>query len=866
MVASANADLYTPFPHPGPHFDDSGPQSSEDGSGLHSPIYDSAFHPDIRYHGPAVAETLPTIPQPYDSHYALPTARIAADAAHPFLRALDVPASPHAGHAHRPQPPSPDRSLLMFNSPGSLPRLPPPNPGVMDYSYSFHDRRLPEPHSSSYHKPIHPLASPDAARPLPAPSYRNDEPSPSTSASRETRKPSSMTVIACRQCRARKIRCDSTRPMCNNCLKRGNECEYDAVPKRRGPDKHPGTRQRSCKKRAADDGAPGANKKKRRTVSEQSATPEVKENVSGGRRSPNQKPMLDAPLLQAPAPPTATSILELPLPGMNPDHAKSTTPYGSVPTPYRRGSAYDVLEDQKGLVNVHRSPQGDVKLSPPSGEYQHPRKTWWDELVATYTPSQEQSVKAINEDLAFLFNTTNLLLAFINVPNFLRALNDPTERERTQPALVYAALAVATLLKSSEVELGASGRQRALWFRQAAQAALESSWTSQWVDSGLAAAALLLAIFETSAHPHYSPEGVSASLSFLDSIIRTLNLTAIDAHDPDVSTFARGRVPVVYRSTRYPAAKECSCRPLLEEEQLAYTWSSTPAWDPAWTDSEIRREECRRLCWSALGLVSDYVAQCALTQEKPPNLFLADPSNYKLLFPGEMLSRSLAHHNGQSPKESVWALHSRSMLLWNSCQILRDSSIRNEERAEFAIQAWGEAEAISQAIDRHTCNVDTALIYACREFVYNTRLTVTHNLRRLVPYSEIDSNSMFNRKHAEEWLHYQEQLAKRVKASIHHLSEAEGQLLTRRPFCVTWFASQISTCLSLWRRDRGLVHALELAKSFLVPLDVLNALWPCPNQKSRCDDLRDSLDEACASAGIPPPLPAHYSLPPMLRQ
>lgn len=67
--------------------------------------------------------------------------------------------------------------------------------------------------------------------------------------------------------RARKIRCDSTRPECNNCLRRNNECEYDAMPKRRGPDKRPGTRQRRCKKRGPDDPTP-PNPKRRKTAPE----------------------------------------------------------------------------------------------------------------------------------------------------------------------------------------------------------------------------------------------------------------------------------------------------------------------------------------------------------------------------------------------------------------------------------------------------------------------------------------------------------------------------------------------------------------------------------------------------------------------
>ena len=54
--------------------------------------------------------------------------------------------------------------------------------------------------------------------------------------------------------------------MCNNCSRRSNPCEYDLVPKRRGPDKRPGTRQRSCKKRPADGSAPPPPKRKRTTT------------------------------------------------------------------------------------------------------------------------------------------------------------------------------------------------------------------------------------------------------------------------------------------------------------------------------------------------------------------------------------------------------------------------------------------------------------------------------------------------------------------------------------------------------------------------------------------------------------------------
>ena len=96
--------------------------------------------------------------------------------------------------------------------------------------------------------------------------------------------------------RSRKIRCDSTRPICNNCARRSNECEYDLVPKRRGPDKRPGTRQRSCKKRPADGSTPPRAKRKRtspdQVIEPRDAPPTgVKENLQDSKHSSPTRPV-----------------------------------------------------------------------------------------------------------------------------------------------------------------------------------------------------------------------------------------------------------------------------------------------------------------------------------------------------------------------------------------------------------------------------------------------------------------------------------------------------------------------------------------------------------------------------------------------
>lgn len=96
----------------------------------------------------------------------------------------------------------------------------------------------------------------------------------------------------------------------------------------------------------------------------------------------------------------------------------------------------------------------------------------------------------------------------------------------------------------------------------------------------------------------------------------------------------------------------------------------------------------------------------------------------------------------------------------------------------------------------------------------------------------------------------------------------------------------MSLCLTLWDYDHSLFHALDLAKGFLIPLDALNVLWPCPGesvfisgklemklkyvpgltvQRATCEELRRRLTQACATARVQAPLPPHISLPPKLQ-
>ena len=60
-----------------------------------------------------------------------------------------------------------------------------------------------------------------------------------------------------------------------------------------------------------------------------------------------------------------------------------------------------------------------------------------------------------------------------------------------QRYVLYPQPSLATLMRSSELDLCGGGRSRALWLRDAAQSNLEQSLSTQWIDLQLAEAALV---------------------------------------------------------------------------------------------------------------------------------------------------------------------------------------------------------------------------------------------------------------------------------------------------------------------------------------------------------------------------------------
>ena len=144
----------------------------------------------------------------------------------------------------------------------------------------------------------------------------------------------------------------------------------------------------------------------------------------------------------------------------------------------------------------------------------------------------------------------------------------------------------------------------------------------------------ILALFESSAHPEHNDNRATNALLKLDEIIWKIGLTTNDQGDRDVCRFSPNNVPMVLFDTgsdTYSEDRRCSCFPTdaIEPPNPYRHRNYILPWDSTWDADKIRDEEIRRLCWSALGLISEYIAQCEAFNEEPPQFYLSNPSHVR---------------------------------------------------------------------------------------------------------------------------------------------------------------------------------------------------------------------------------------------
>ena len=256
--------------------------------------------------------------------------------------------------------------------------------------------------------------------------------------------------------RSRKVRCDSVRPKCGNCTRRATDCEFDVAPKRRGPDRAPGTRHRSCKKRPApfefqenpllaQSITTGSQKcdisdgldtdprqlKKRKGVLVENATnrplnvrtqPPPEE-----RHEPSMGDTIRGALLFVDEDDTFFEPPPVVVPWRDQKQARSLT---SQPFSYIADEAFDILHAMNSIppdfFNFGKStdlssldPSAPIEINsthPPFFEgfaeqftpiprgpsMEFTKQTWWEHLLESYSNDPQHSTKKILQDLHFL--------------------------------------------------------------------------------------------------------------------------------------------------------------------------------------------------------------------------------------------------------------------------------------------------------------------------------------------------------------------------------------------------------------------------------------------------------------------------------
>ncbi len=226
----------------------------------------------------------------------------------------------------------------------------------------------------------------------------------------------------------------------------------------------------------------------------------------------------------------------------------------------------------------------------------------------------------------------------INRSAFFAQLHHPVARLDIQPGLVLALLACNTLFRTGEDGPTHPGRQLACGYADAARAMIQQSVIANKTDPSLAQAALVLSIFETCPHPLHSLERSAAALKQMDAIMQMFCLFAIDVTDERVSIYLPNQVPKLsIDSATGDSMPDGILSPEIEKTVLApedqssrhqaAMWSPVPKWPAHWTESDMRKDESRRVAWTASSVVAAFSAWSLAMGTPPLDLYSAQPEN-----------------------------------------------------------------------------------------------------------------------------------------------------------------------------------------------------------------------------------------------
>ncbi|KAI0754624.1 hypothetical protein C8Q80DRAFT_1247411 [Daedaleopsis nitida] len=686
--------------------------------------------------------------------------------------------------------------------------------------------------------------------------------------------PRARVFVACHECRARKARCDGAKPVCFNCKRHDPDmesCNYDPTPKRRGQDKMMGSRSRTQ--------ASSGRRSRRTHPCSKLGTLNRDEAIPTSRiRIRNARP----PLL---------NFEEL-LREFDPaDFDPAAVP--SYQLPWAPELVSDADEHEEVELNAGQM------LAEPS--IQFAKDTWWDALLMLYvthdmggdiadvTLTADLRITTTQRVFSDLYTTLRASIqyaSFLYLPRLFEKLLNPSSRNTVQPSLLLSMLAVGAFAQSYERKGrdSAKGRKRALQLAEHAHSALQASLLSNWVDVGLVQAAWYITYLESQGHPEHSGERCRSALLLMDSLIRLLDLTSLDADQPesryaifdtqhlesashaspnvtftgaahDTPSFGIGGTTEDHYAGIAPSSCDCDQHTVAQQwpaiSEIAPLWAVTTMWPVELSEWEVLKEEHRRVVWSSVMLSAGHsMLTVAICQRDPSDMFIKDYRNLSLLFPGEVIRHAGSVSVG---KNSVWSLSLRATILWHTSVRLHSIPFSTPvERAQFASNLWLEADAIEAALKWHTCRIEDVTYHQARDYLFMTRMFISDEFNQSYAYhASSRSGGMWEsyREKAEMWLQTQTWVCNRLYEALKNPEDESRQ----RPLFIFWLMAHISRALALFKGDPTLLVALDAAKSFSAPLELLMWFWPSQSTREQWEPLRYQLVHACLKGGVAPP-------------
>jgi len=361
----------------------------------------------------------------------------------------------------------------------------------------------------------------------------------------------------------------------------------------------------------------------------------------------------------------------------------------------------------------------------------------------------------------------------------------------------------------------------------------------------------------------------------LDSLILGLGFLDLDKEEYNVTTFRPNSMPSLFgpfsdhtgqAAIGQGTTKQgCSCSRFQlsntspSSKTITPLWLACPGWSEEWVVVETRREEQRRLVWSALSLTSGFLSYYDSLMSQ--TLSIAKAWNFKVFLPGEKLFGPSQMQDDLAAKHSVWALYSRCHMLYSSClTVHHDENVSEYDKGQLAMQAWLECERIENMLDAHTCDIEKATLYFGRQVLFDTKNLVSSQYSRYVPHPSI-GDPRFHRDKAMLWLRYQQNVMQQFLGALSRVTGLRENTLATRPYFTFWFHDQLDRYLHIWEQDPTLRIALDLCVQLLPTAECLLNLFPSNGPRLKYEVLHQRLVNACNFSGIPSPSPPRYMNP-----